>query len=78
MKCYKTHFPLSYIILKYEVYRLLNINTALSEPSIFRYVRDKSIDAKINNLFTLKGNHGVCLKFVFGFQVIYFSQANYY
>ena len=22
-------------------------------------VRDKSIDAKINNLFTLKGNHGV-------------------
>ena len=61
MKYYKTHFPLSYIILKYEVYRLLNINTALSQPSIFRYVRDKSIDAKINNLFTLKGNHGVCL-----------------
>ena len=69
-------YPPSSIILK--LCRVLNVNAALSEPSIFRCVRDKTIDAKINNLFTLKGNHGVCLKFVFGIQVIYFSQANYY
>ena len=88
VKCYIVY---QYIMISYNIYqkyppsciilklcRVLNVNAALSEPSIFRCVRDKTIDAKINNLFTLKGNHGVCLKFVFGFQVIYFSQANYY